>query len=157
MAELNLDRRKCVTCEKHLSINQFAKRFRKQGPWYQSNCKTCSVDIKRKQRADRKKRVLPASIFAGEKWCRGHKKDEPKTNFGQNKTNADFLDNYCKNWRKEEYRKKHPKKVNEEEKVADVKVAEIVSESDSDNEIDLGPNYNIDDGDDKFGSESEGP
>jgi hypothetical protein len=151
MAQLNLDTRKCVTCEKNLSITNFAKRFRKQGPWYQSNCKPCSVDIKRKQRTDRKKRVLPASLFVGDKWCRGHKKDEPKTNFGQNKTNADFLDNYCKNWRKEEYRKKHPKKV-EEEKVADVPVAEIVSESDSDIEIDVDNEIGVGD---KFGSESE--
>ena len=155
MAELNLDRRKCVTCEKNLPLEQFAKRFRKQGPWYQSNCKSCSVDIKRKQRADRKKRVLPASLFVGEKWCRGHKKDEPKTNFGQNKTNADFLDNYCKNWRKEEYRKKHPK-VDPLKQVDKVEIGldkEIVSESDDDENIDIEPNININELSDNESSE----
>lgn len=101
--------RKCVTCEKELLAIEFAKRFKKDGPWYQSNCKACSVNIKRNQRAERKKRETPATLHVGEKWCRGHKKDEPKVNFGFNRTNVDFLDNYCKAWRKEEYKNKRTK------------------------------------------------
>lgn len=138
-----LERKKCIACEKNLPLEHFAKRFRKRGPWYQSNCKNCSLALKRKRRADRKKRDLPATLYVGDKWCRGHQKDEPKINFGQNKTNADFLDNYCKVWRKEEYRKKHPKKEpvkKEEEPVKEVYAVEIesASESVSEDELDIG-------------------
>jgi len=101
-----VETRKCRKCEKEYPENNFTKRFKARGPWMQSYCKSCSLDIKQKKREERKVRPVPASLYHGLKFCRGHNKEEPKAGFGFNKTNTDFLDNYCKEYRSETYRVK---------------------------------------------------
>jgi hypothetical protein len=104
------DNKKCIKCDKVLPVQQFSKRFRVRGPWVQSHCKDCAATLKQERRTKRKDRPVPAALYVGMKYCRGHNREEPKSGFGMNKINTDFLDNYCKEWRSEHYKQQRIEK-----------------------------------------------
>ena len=101
--------KKCIRCEKKLALGQFSRRFRTKGTWVQSHCKDCSAILKQQRRNRRKERPVPATLYVGMKYCRGHNREEPKSGFGMNKISIDFLDHYCKEWRSEIYKTKKKK------------------------------------------------
>jgi len=104
--------RLCAQCQQTLPISEFGQRYQEKN-WMQSYCKKCLFNAKRDFRENRKKRELPdpENLYHGTKLCRGHRVQEPRKNFGTNKVNRDFLDNYCREYRKQQYHKRRQAKA----------------------------------------------